>query len=742
MNWIHRAPSFLLAGAASLACSAWAQAPSSGAYTTDVVNTYVQDQVLDSLDSVNTVMCFMSALRGEQKVNTGPYVALVDGNKCDNKGGAGETTNAGTSAAVDYVKAIVDASRSGTNPMEIKAWMKSNESNNGTPYVMNIYAYGSVSEGASASNPNGVFEMRFSGYLDGTNTKSWHGKLNSSGSTLTLYDEGYGTWPFSSALSLTMSGTTSGSGNIRTVDNNTTTNATFAFNSTHFLRQKTGGSKQCFSRSKADADFSVWRYGVYKADGSRHDVTNPGFQITYATGGETYYGYAGYYGVYFPEQAMSAIAANNYTATVTRPDNNTSYTMNITGGRLTKMTKRDTTLDNIKGMPLRVWINGASGETKVYWDGSTFQKTETISCGAGGCASAAASGTLTANDLRTAFMLVLNGHSDALGGSFSVAVPAAGDFNGSATVSYRTQEVVPAATADTLSLVCVSECPKASANMTDNSVHLTVGTSTYNWDKVAIANAKTYEFDSNGMMYLGSVSPGNKVDASGLTLTGNNQWGVRSGTLVVASSAIKCDNLGQQDASGLNYCPHLIANQSETYRWETGKQPWNWTITLTSNGQVATFDPPKKLTATLSTANSTLPATSPKIGAKLFLDFNGFGQLYGIPGSCYDPSTNEKGPCDGNTYSAYAPDFSLREGATVTDDNNTTYYIKPLDQEIRFGRKTLSDCGTTLDADLTAAAAATLPTTNGEDPRTTIGATAPTPAVDKPAVIHGVVQAQ
>ena len=741
MKRIRTARLIVLLSAAGVAVPALAQAPTTGAYVTDLANTYVQDQVLDSIGSVNTVMCFMSSLRAEQKVNQGAYVALVDGNKCDNKGSAGETTAAGADAAVDYVKAIVNSTRSGTDPMEIKTWMKSNEENNGTPYVMNIYASGSVSEGASTSNPNGVFEMRFSGYLDGANTKSWHGKLNSLGSTLTLYDEGYGVWPYSTALSLTMSGTTSGSGNVRTIENNTTVDATFAFNSTHFLRQKTGGSKQCFSRSKTDADFSVWRYGVYKADGSRHDVTNPGFQITYATGGNTYYGYAGYYGVYLPADAMTAIANANNTATVTRTDNNTSYSMTITGGRLTKMTKRDTTLDNIKGMPLRVWISGASGETKIYWDGTAFQKTETISCGGNGCASTAASGELTANSLRQASMFALHGHSESLGGSFSILVPAAGSFSGSATVTYRTREMVPAATAANLTLVCISECPNTSSNISGGSPLLSVNGNNYNYGPVPITSAKTYVFDASGMMFLVSAASGNEIDASALTLSGNYQYGVRSGTLAVASNAIKCNNLGVLDASGTNYCPHLIGNQTETYMWETGKQPWNWNIALTdANNQAVSFDAPKKLMVTLSTDNSSLPSSSPKIGAKLFLDFNGFGQLYGIPGSCYDPVTNAKGPCDGTTHTAYAPDFSLKAGATVTDDTNTTYYIKPLDQEIRFGRKSLSDCGTALDADLAAAAAATLPSSNGEDPRTTIGAAAPTPAIDKPAVIHGVVQ--
>jgi hypothetical protein len=210
--------------------------------------------------------------------------------------------------------------------------------------------------------------------------------------------------------------------------------------------------------------------------------------------------------------------------------------------------------------------------------------------------------------------------------------------------------------------------------------------------------------------------------------------------MVVASSSVKCD-VGGGSSATTHYCPHLINNADETYQWETGHQPWNWTINLVnqSTSQAVTFDPPTKLTLTLSTTNSTLASSDTKIGSKLMLDFNGFGQLYGIPGRCYNPATNEKGPCGSGSYTNYAPDFSLKAGATVTDAANTTYYIKPLDQEMRFGRKSLSDCSG-LSAALTAASTATLPSSTGTNARDSIGATAPTPLVDAPAVIHGVVQ--
>lgn len=737
-----------LAFAAPLALAQ--SAPTSGAYTTDPTNSYVQDQVLQSINTVNSIMCIMTSMRPEMKVNASPYLALIDDNKCNEKGGAGETSNTGANAAVNYIKAVVKPTRSGSNPLGIHAWLTlTNDFGD-----VQAYADASITRGPSTSRPNGEFALRYSGYLAATpTTKVMQGNLSSNGSTLEFYEAT--TNPsnqaaYSTALTLTQSGTESGSGRLREDYTGSPIDATFAYNSTHFLRKSgAAGTQQCFSRSLAEADTSVWRYGVYTADGSRHDLSNPGFQVTYGTGANTYYGFASYYGIYLPSEAMTAIKLAGNTGTVSRPSTTggtaTNYTLGITGGRLTKMTKRSTTLDSIKGMPLRVWLSGATGETKIVWDGSTFQKKEIITCGQTGCGSADTTGTLSASDLRGLAMLALHGHSETLGGGFSVNVPTpTGSFSGSTTVTYRTTAVVPAATAANLTLVCVSECPGTTTEMgTPATVHKTVGTSIYNWGPVVIANAKTYVFDANGLMHFGTVATANKVDASGITLTGNNQWGVRSGTMAVSTSnAIKCDSLGGATAT-THICPHLINDLAETYTWETGKNPWNWNITLTnqSTSQAVAFDAPAKLEVTLSTSNSSLPTGDTRIGAKLFLDFNGFGQLNGIPGRCYNPATNVKGPCDGVTHTMYAPDFSLKNGAEVTDGADPTkkYFIKQLDQEIRFAGKLATACNS-LSSALTAASTATLPVATGTDAKTTIGANAPTLTSSAPAVIHGVVQ--
>jgi hypothetical protein len=175
---------------------------------------------------------------------------------------------------------------------------------------------------------------------------------------------------------------------------------------------------------------------------------------------------------------------------------------------------------------------------------------------------------------------------------------------------------------------------------------------------------------------------------------------------------------------------------ADTYEWETGPNAWNQNATLTQSGSSSpiVFDAPKRLKVTLSTANST--AGSSKIGSSLQLDYQGFGNLHGIPGGCYNPMDNSKGPCDSTTYTRWAPEFSLRAGAEIEDASDSTkkYYVKPIDQEIRFAKVADSNCSS-----LTLPTTATLPSIPvGDDAKSTLG---PQPTVTSaPAVIHGVVQ--
>ena len=187
-----------------------------------------------------------------------------------------------------------------------------------------------------------------------------------------------------------VSGTeTSGSGAVAADYNGNQNDATYVFgyNATNFCRSGTEAgqsiAERCFKRSKDDALKSVWRYGVYNADGSRYDLTSPGFSVRDAAGN---WGYASYWGLWLSTPPSDGDA-------VTNAKTGTAYTVKKAGGKLIKKTRYQKTLDEIKNNKLmfRNFLqgNGLSGDTnyEAYWDATAakFKVVGTSRCGQNGC---------------------------------------------------------------------------------------------------------------------------------------------------------------------------------------------------------------------------------------------------------------------------------------------------------------------------------------------------------------------
>ena len=116
-----------------------AQIPANSAYNTDPQDVYVQDDTSQGIANLNMVLCVISSLSPGDMVNTGPYVALVDMNKCNNKGG-GSSSAAG---ATDYASAVVNVTRAtNADPMIGKVWLSMTEQGGTT----NVFAYLSATQ--------------------------------------------------------------------------------------------------------------------------------------------------------------------------------------------------------------------------------------------------------------------------------------------------------------------------------------------------------------------------------------------------------------------------------------------------------------------------------------------------------------------------------------------------------------------------------------------------------------------
>src|SRR5579859_7488015 len=105
--------------AASLLATAQAAPPATSAYVTDPQSEYVQDTTADSISSLNMVLCVFGSMGAGSMVNAGPYIALVDMNKCDSK-----QASASAAGATNYATAVLDVTRASNNdPMLGKAWL-------------------------------------------------------------------------------------------------------------------------------------------------------------------------------------------------------------------------------------------------------------------------------------------------------------------------------------------------------------------------------------------------------------------------------------------------------------------------------------------------------------------------------------------------------------------------------------------------------------------------------------------
>jgi hypothetical protein len=415
------------------------------------------------------------------------------------------------------------------------------------------------------------------------------------------------------------------------------------------------------------------------------------------------------------------------------------YTLVKKEGRLKKLTRNATTLEGIKNVPFYYWSDGGNKELK--WNGTNLVITGTVSN----------NGTVTPQNPQifnpgTAWNI--SGWSQSLGGQVTIVTRnsngAVVPLTSSTVVTYLTESVLsPGGTGWPTNLYCVNGCPTTGAafinglnNQGNPYADITVasfgGTTTqssqWNWNPVPTANVLSYTANATtGLLTSGA----NSVAWTSSSAPSNLQFsnGFSSGRMVDGDglATLRCDSGGGSSATD-HYCPNRLDNVATTYVWETGSNSWNKFSGLKSGGTYVNFDPPLPVTYTVP---STVTAFS---GANLVLQYNGFGDLQGIPGKCINPVTNEEVQCANNNSTRWVAAFTIPEGAAVTS-GGTTYYVKPLEQELRLTKVNSALCSglslpTIADASLPGLSGWTDPTSNGPVPTVT-GA---------PRVIHGVIQ--
>jgi hypothetical protein len=746
---------------ACLPMLAVASPSSNSAYRTDAQNTRVQDATSKGVAQVNMIACIMSAMRPDALVNQGDYLALVDQGKCNSDQQSSSSNAGGNDNGADtpsYMTATVNATRaSNADPMRVKIWLDDGEG--GGDGSRSIYVNLSASQAPSDSNPYGLFRLDYCG-LAGEHCQM-NGFLDANAEGISYFEteqrDDNGTPSTSTkALRLTLAGANSGAGALNMQEGDGAAAFRFAYNADHFLRND-GSQDQCFTRDASDpaTGQSVWRYGLYDAGSGARIERNSGFPIEYTgANGVLYRGQIGYWGLSLPAGATSQVANGD---SVTRIDygggqaTRTSYAIVKSAGRLTKYSKHTRTLAQTAKIRFNAWIGDASGQLEgalpprnyeMYWDNqaAAFMVTGSMECNNQGCQTRDLEHELAVPAAFFAPQGGVRGWSASLGGELfipwaSTEVPNPELVN----VIYRQSELVYPADMPS-SLYCLRDCPTAASlagyfsNQGPTESPYAAGTFN-NWQARAAADVVQYSLNTvHATLNDATQAPVVLDNVEGLQQRPQYAGGVRTGRLFTTLADARCNNEADR------YCDYRVESLDTFYQWETGPNQWNqFAAVKDGNGQIVQFDAPLQV-------NYTVPSDDARYGAyagkSIVLQYGGFGQLWGIPGACVSPTTNERVSCD-TAASRYVPSFVIPFDETlgVVYHGSTPLLAKWMDREIRFARKDNAVCtaeGLVIPGNLTLPTAASL--RNPADPSASIYIGTQPVVTAAPRVVQGDVK--
>lgn len=729
--------------------------PSTSAYATDPQHSHVEDATSRGIGQVNMITCIMSSMRPDALVNDGAYNALVDMQKCDTNSRASTDNANGTTQASTFVTATVNSTRtSNSEPMRARIWIDDPEADGAT-----IMVNTSATAPPTANNPYGVFRIDYCGNMEGSTDCAFNGYLEGTTSGISYFEREEGDFGAGTkALRMTASSTTSGSGSLDMDDGNHNVTFSFAYNADYYRRSDANGD-QCFARDARDPDtgMSVWRYGLYDSVSGDRVERESGFPIEYTHEGTKYQGYLSYYGLSLPPAAQELLESGD---TVDKVDysagdtpTKTSFTVVKAGGKLMKYTRHTRTLEDIDqirfttfvGMEASGFFAGAQPnmQYELFWDDAAgdFKVTAAMMCGMNGCNTQPLPQEQSVDASFWAPRGGIQGWSQQLGGELFVNLQGVGSPLDSAQVqvAYRSQDLVyPSELPATLH--CLRDCPTAASMAaffdSGSPTHSPfVASTANNFQPTPAANVVSYSSDAESALLLDGTAAPVELDVDREALEGNPQFrnGVRTGKLFVNLAAAEC-----APASG-TYCDWRVNEVDVYYQWETGPNSHNqFAAVKNSAGEFVNLDAPLQV-------NFAVPQGA-KYGAyagkNIVLQYGGFGDLWGLPGICVSPDTNEEVACDGGEV-RYVPSFVIPDDAElgVVTSGDTTYLVKWLDREIRFARKSLATCD---GAGLTVPSGGALPTSadlkNPSDPASDIYV-GTRPAVSAaPRVIHGEVK--
>jgi hypothetical protein len=588
---------------------------------------------------------------------------------------------------------------------------------------MSVQAKMVITEPASEFNPVGAFTLSYVGSLANVPVPAMKGVVkserDSQGRVVIKFTESlaFGGQELNAIKAALRKNTEGGAGSVSQKENfpgeggprSLTSN--FIYNTTNFKRQDVGSANAaCLSRTAFET--SAWRYGLYnKNTGARINV-NSGFPINTQPDGRGKFGFLSYYGLFLPPGA-DALTDGASVYKIDRGPNgpiSTPYTLSVKNGKLKKFTRSDVTLGSLKNVPLEGMLpivgqsDAFTSIKRLQWDGSSLSIVATATQGQGGPPSwSPVTPPQPVNNATTLLFGDLGLFSQALGGQVRIKLTGCTPVNpfnpalgvhcatpsaDTQVVFFKETSVQPTDATVPGSLNCYDDCPKAGGS----------GMNKADLKYANDGNAHSFTF-TGGLLRDGG-------NAATLSEAPDGQpWGFNSGPLFDPTPT----NL---NLLGCPWDPAQICSWrawselSEFYTWETGPNNWNkFTTVLDGSNNPVTFDPPLAVQFTYPAGTGGLnPTTVDRkfAGNTFFLQYQGFGDLQGIPGKCFNPENpSDTSPDCSKEGRRWVPEFTIPAGTIAKDGNGVdAYYIKPLEIEQRMSKVADSACASLKIEDL------------------------------------------
>lgn len=612
----------------------------------------VNSDAFEAAKQVESILCYFSQTRFWEQTGKTQYQALVDQEKCDgdkDDGSQGQegavSSNQGKSYVTGFAKSKLDG-----DVVVGEILFRMEEKGKKKEYHADIR----VTTPPSDKYPIGLFELFFTGYQDGQKGAKGSMKVAASGDdkfTIEFMESGdRSSTQLMAELTkdgddfvgkLNSKGSYSEEGHTGGFEYKVAFDKSYA----NVAGSKTGGGEQggsdptgCYDRNS----FITAIHNYDLADPAKDNALvelNTGFPIEATIDGKTAMGFAGYHGIGFMDRSLSSKVTDGMKVSkIDYADRNkkTEYTVTKAPGRLIKLTRSTTTLGALKNTDIMIHDSGS--QYLVHWDGTNFVKKAKVEFKGNGPEESAASGNLTLPNWGTfAYVPSLNA---------GVRIP--GTVSDSTTIGYHSEEFVTSSgNAPTESLVCFQDCPKVTFTSKDDLKRSnsfsngcmpaqpmffsgdaqTWGGNCATTQKSTMATAlATYTFNSTTMNISKDGTAFALPDVSSIDERESHEYSFRSGALIPSSlytalsAPVKAGN------------PSNAENELEYfYRWESGANSWSQlTVLKDSAGTVASFDRPKEISYTHSTAND-FDGKSTYDGKSFRLSYGGPGQMWGIP---------------------------------------------------------------------------------------------------------------